>query len=422
MNRCLIFLTTDFPYSKGETFIENEISYLSKSFDKIIILAVERDPDETSIRAIPENVDCYNISSVPQKKSKLIDTLKGAAGIFNVSENLKDDKDLIKNSVARKAFANYFENRAHRKFKDCKPILDKYNFSEYDSVLIYSYWFFITCRLGVEIKNYLSDLNISASLVSRAHGYDLYSYCNSLNYLPERSFLASEVEKIYPCSKDGEAYLKGLIPDFAQKIECAYLGTNDRGLSVETTKLFHIVTCSRTVKLKRLNKLVDSFYALKNMNYEIYWTHIGDGSEQENVKKLATEKLDFMNFEFLGNMSNSDVYEYYKTHPINLFVNVSSTEGLPVSIMEAISFGIPVLATDVGGTGEIVIDNFNGKLLSRDFTANEFVNAFTEIYESDEDKYNLFRLNARKHWENNFNASENYIAFTDKLTQTKTVN
>ncbi|MFR4320263.1 MAG: glycosyltransferase [Blautia massiliensis (ex Durand et al. 2017)] len=45
-------------------------------------------------------------------------------------------------------------------------------------------------------------------------------------------------------------------------------------------------------------------------------------------------------------------------------MNVSSSEGIPVSIMEATSFGIPGIATDAGGTKEIIRDKENGVLLS----------------------------------------------------------
>lgn len=50
-----------------------------------------------------------------------------------------------------------------------------------------------------------------------------------------------------------------------------------------------------------------------------------------------------------------------------MFINVSSSEGLPVSIMEACSFGIPIIATNVGGTAEIVQAGVNGILLKEQF-------------------------------------------------------
>ena len=46
--------------------------------------------------------------------------------------------------------------------------------------------------------------------------------------------------------------------------------------------------------------------------------------------------------------------DYYKNNIIDIFINLSASEGIPVSIMDAISFGIPCIATNVGGTGEIV--------------------------------------------------------------------
>ncbi|NJK95527.1 MAG: glycosyltransferase [Bacteroidales bacterium] len=39
-----------------------------------------------------------------------------------------------------------------------------------------------------------------------------------------------------------------------------------------------------------------------------------------------------------------------------MFLNTSLSEGVPVSVMEALSFGLPVIATDVGGTGELIND------------------------------------------------------------------
>ncbi len=50
-----------------------------------------------------------------------------------------------------------------------------------------------------------------------------------------------------------------------------------------------------------------------------------------------------------GGISNAEVFQFYRDNKVDLFVNASTSEGLPVSIMEAISFGIPSIATNVGG-------------------------------------------------------------------------
>ncbi len=418
MNKCLILLTNASPDTKGESFVSNELSYLSKDFSKIIVLALDESVIEKVNISLPDNTDIYEVSKMFGKKAKLTDTFFGALGLIKLNHALRLEREKYNKSIKKALFAGYFESRANRKFKECLEVLNQYDFSAFDEVVVYSFWFFLTCRVAVLIKDFLVQNGVEASLVSRAHRYDLYPYANKVNYLPEREFLAENADYIYPCSKNGEQFLKSQIPAFADKIECAYLGTTDHGTG-NYTNLFHIVTCSHSVPVKRLNKLIDALSLLKDKSIELYWTHIGDGVVQNELKAKAEEMLGFMDFEFLGRMDNAQVYEYYRTHPINLLVNVSLSEGLPVSIMEAISFGTPVLATDVGGTGEIVIDGFNGKLLSKDFTEAEFVDSFMKIYNMSDDEYKLLRTNARKYWEDNFDAEKNYTIFSQKISNIK---
>ena len=83
--------------------------------------------------------------------------------------------------------------------------------------------------------------------------------------------------------------------------------------------------------------------------------------------------------------------------------------------MEACSFGIPVIATDVGGTHEIITNGVNGFLLPKDFSAQEFLGFLRRIYEMDESDYHAMCVNARKSWEKNFDAAKNYRSFYSGL-------
>jgi glycosyltransferase involved in cell wall biosynthesis len=113
-------------------------------------------------------------------------------------------------------------------------------------------------------------------------------------------------------------------------------------------------------------------------------------------------------------LSNKEVLNYYRNNPVDLFINVSESEGIPVSIMEAISFGIPVIATNVGGTSEIVTDKF-GILLPKNISASELSKTIDEfISRSVEDKKKM-KLHAFSYWENNFNADTNYQEFSKFL-------
>ena len=85
--------------------------------------------------------------------------------------------------------------------------------------------------------------------------------------------------------------------------------------------------------------------------------------------------------------------------------------------MEAMSFGIPVIATDVGGTSEIVRDGYNGKLLSKDFSIDELSKLILYFINMDEfSKYNYCN-NARKTWELFFNAEKNYLRFYKEVCE-----
>jgi glycosyltransferase involved in cell wall biosynthesis len=59
---------------------------------------------------------------------------------------------------------------------------------------------------------------------------------------------------------------------------------------------------------------------------------------------------------------HSEVHAVYRSQKVDGFILLSDSEGIPVSIMEALSYGIPVIATDTGGVSEIVTDT-NGILL-----------------------------------------------------------
>lgn len=75
----------------------------------------------------------------------------------------------------------------------------------------------------------------------------------------------------------------------------------------------------------------------------------------------------------------------------DLFLNISESEGVPFSIMEALSAGIPVMATDVGGTAEI-IDDTVGRLLPKELTPvllrQELINYHQLPKEEKEEKAN----------------------------------
>ena len=82
--------------------------------------------------------------------------------------------------------------------------------------------------------------------------------------------------------------------------------------------------------------------------------------------------------------------------------------------MEALSFGIPVIATDVGGTSELVSDKV-GELISSTFTSDSLGQNIEKLLNLKSEELLLLRSNARSIFELKVNAKINYLLFYNKI-------
>lgn len=401
----LIFLTKFYPFGTGESFIENEIFFLSTKFERILIISCDCTKNIGSKRKLPSNVECVKI----KEKNKICDIL---SGVFSFKRPPALKKEIKSNASFRtKIFMLYFEAKCRRIFKSvCKTI----DLSEYRSSVLYSYWLFSTARVAQ-----LLDEKIGACFkFCRTHRYDLYEEKNDLRFLPYRYEFLDFFDYILPCSENGTTYLKQKYPSFEKKIKTSFLGTKDYGLGPLSDDYFHIVSCSRIAPEKKVERIVKALELIDKLNVSnIVWTHFGDGDGLKAIKSLSS-KFTNIKTEFKGNRPNSEVMKFYSTNHVDIFLNVSSSEGLPVSIMEAMSFGIPTIATDVGGTSEIVTDGVTGFLLKNDYDDNDLVEDIRFFIEAKKDGRIInYRQNCRKKWLGSFNAEDNYKKFCDFIVQ-----
>ena len=82
--------------------------------------------------------------------------------------------------------------------------------------------------------------------------------------------------------------------------------------------------------------------------------------------------------------------------------------------MEAMSFGIPVIATDVGGTSEIVND-LNGYLLKKDISKEFIASKITEFYYLSKGAKKRMRISAFNTWNEKYNSEKNYTQFIEYI-------
>lgn len=277
--------------------------------------------------------------------------------------------------------------------------------------ILYTYWFE---RVTYGLSLFRQKDSKSNLLISRAHGYDIYEERRKHRFIPFRKSVISSTDYIYPVSADGKTYLQR-IAQCSAKIKESFLGVRDNGLQPsKSEEIIRAVSCSSIIPLKRLDLIFQLLtkYHERNANKKFIWDHFGSGKMDKTLQdKIIRFEKEHVNFSvnLHGHVSNEDLMDFYRDQHVDAFINLSDTEGIPVSIMEAMSFGIPAIGRDVGGVSEIVNNN-NGALLSATFDLEESVQQLTTLIGD-----NARRKNARSTFEKKFSADANYQKFYEYL-------
>lgn len=122
----------------------------------------------------------------------------------------------------------------------------------------------------------------------------------------------------------------------------------------------NIITISRLDYGKKNDDIIKSFSKIKESNWKLYI--IGDGKEFNNLKKLIND-LNLNNKVILTGYKNKEEINKYMLDS-SLFLMASITEGLPMVLLEAMSYGIPCIAYEVpSGVNDIIEDGRNGYII-----------------------------------------------------------
>ena len=122
-----------------------------------------------------------------------------------------------------------------------------------------------------------------------------------------------------------------------------------------------ITFVGRLIYAKGVQDLISAFSKMKDTAPEVKLLIVGDGPYRANLEKLAHQTDCHSSILFLGQKNQAELVEILST--TDIFVNPSYSEGLPTSVMEAASIGLPIIATDVGGTREIIAMDKTGILV-----------------------------------------------------------
>lgn len=390
-NSHLILLTNTFPYGVSENYLVNEIPVMLTQFNNIYIFTLNaKGPLNFKL---PQHIKFFDLQGLPKEKISILDLLR----IF--IKELPLILSLPNKIFHLRYYLSHLVNMQIHSRKILKIVGTKYP----SNFFLYTYWF---NDLAI-IASFIKKENPNFRFISRAHGYDVFPDQSKNNYIPFRNFQLSNVDVIASVSKAGESYLKKNFQIYSSKIITSYLGSKQHYYKNPfNQEQFSIITCSNIRAIKRLSLLVE---ILKHINFNVTWYVIGDGNDLENLKKECLKLSKCITVQFQGYFSTEQLYHFYRTVPVNLFCSLSSSEGLPVSMMEAISFGVPLMSTDVGGCKEICNEH-TGFLIPKDFDPVTIAGRITSFRSSNKNSTE-FRANVKKYWAENFCSEKNYQKF-----------
>lgn len=385
-----------FPGQMDGVFFRNELPYLKEEFDEVIVFAYPGNEDE-----------CRELARVFELEYHIV-PMFGISAFFRSLPRLLLDK-AVRNEAKGKnpkqlgymLLYLVWADMVERVYRD-ELISDK-------PTVLYSFWLsrgaYAACRLKFKFG--------LGKAVSRAHRYDLYEEQNAANYLPFRRFLSNSLDEIHFISDDGMRYFAERWGDGGASLMISHLGTRpfDYVKKVRPKDLICIASCSAVIDVKRLDLIVD---VLEKIDLPVFWVHIGDGDKKSEIEEYASSKLRPGSFEFLGHVDNGELAFVFEKYDVDFFVNLSDSEGIPVSIMEAMSMGVPAIARNVGGNGEIVCDAAGGLLLDEvdAHAVRVYLNQRFSL-----DAYERLSKRARKAWGAAFFAQDCYPSFFKQLSR-----
>ena len=128
-------------------------------------------------------------------------------------------------------------------------------------------------------------------------------------------------------------------------------------------KFKYRLCCTGTINTRKGHRyIIEALHRIsKNKLEEIHVDFFGEGAQRAELEELVQQYNLEDHVKFYGSVPNEKVYLHLAEE--NIYILMSQNEGLPISIIEAMRAGLPIISTKVAGIPEIVKDGYNGLLL-----------------------------------------------------------
>lgn len=191
------------------------------------------------------------------------------------------------------------------------------------------------------------------------------------------------------------------------KVTFVYNGLND----IEFNEDKHIhnpieICCVGSITYRKgQDIIVDALSSLSNdERSKLHITFVGDGSMREELENKANQSN--LPITFVG--YSKDPISYLQKSDI--FILPSRDEGFPISILEAMREGLPVISTDIAGIPEMVFNDVNGLII------NPNVDSLSKVLKNiSEYNWSKFAENSRKLFQEKFTLSQTVVGYSYRL-------
>ncbi len=277
----------------------------------------------------------------------------------------------------------------------------------------YSYWFDYQTLGALRAK----ERGLVKKVISRAHRYDIYEDISVDARLPFKRWMAQRIDLLAPISQGGLTYMREVFGAPEATTVAHRLGVPIGEVLAPTPTdpgSIALLSVSTLTPVKRVPELAATIgeLARRRPDRSILWSHAGSGPLKDQAEAAAAQLPANVTVRWLGQLDRASLAEVYETTPWNFIVNVSSSEGVPVSLMEAMERGIPVAATQVGATEELVAPA-HGVLLPPHGSPAQWAAAIEEKLDNSLDPgwRQGFRHQVVSHWDE----STNMRRFVDQV-------
>jgi glycosyltransferase involved in cell wall biosynthesis len=400
----LLLLTARWPRSSVHEFLDDEIAHLAARFDRVVVAPLR--PQSSLVVELPPNVSVdtsladslVRCRLVPGYESRVVTGAVRAAlpsptgfGVTR-AEVMQDggDKAWWKQVLMSRADSASVANWAKRR-------------SAPD--LAYTFW------LGATTVG-LRTAWPSVPIVSRVHGGDLYSEAHGWTSLPQQRRALDSANLIASVSQHGHRYLQEKFPLSGPKLATRRLGIPPTEMTVgrsESIDGIRLLSVSSIDANKRVDLIAEVVHELGRLGCKVTWTHLGTGPDRAHVERMLADPPRTVAVRFPGQVSVAEVHRELASGD-GVFINLSLSEGAPVSLMEAQRAGMPVVATRVGGTPEVAPANLNELVDPTDSVAS-IARAVMRAAARPSSE----RAERRDYWARHFNADMNYEAWALEL-------